>query len=45
MFRRRLSLVLVLVAATIALQGIAAVVALCKAERQVVRVRIASRAV
>jgi len=42
MFRRRLSLVLILLAATIVLQGVAAVFALREAERQVVRGRIAS---
>lgn len=42
MFRRRLSLVLILLAATIALQGAAAVFALHEAERHVVRGRIAS---
>ncbi len=42
MFRRRLSLVLILLAATVVLQGVAAVFALHEAERQVVRGRIAS---
>lgn len=42
MFRRRLSLVLVLLAATIALQGLGAVLALRAVEQQVVRGRIAS---
>lgn len=42
MFRRRLSLVLILLAATLVLQGVGAVFALREAERQVVRGRIAS---
>jgi len=42
MFRRRLSLVLVLLAAAVTLQGLAAVVAVREAERQVVRGRVAS---
>ena len=42
MFRRRLSLVLILLAATVVLQGVAAVFALREAERQVVRGRVAS---
>lgn len=42
MFRRRLSLVLMLLAASMALQGVGAVYALREAERQVVRGRIAS---
>jgi two-component system OmpR family sensor kinase len=42
MFRRRLSLVLILLAATIVVQAVAAVFALREAERQVVRGRIAS---
>ena len=42
MFRRRLSLVLILLAACVVLQGIAAVFALREAERQVVRGRVAS---
>jgi signal transduction histidine kinase len=42
MFRRRLSLVLVLLAAAVVLQGVAAVFAVREAERQVVRGRIAS---
>lgn len=42
MFRRRLSLVLFLLAATLVLQGVGAVFALREAERQVVRGRIAS---
>lgn len=42
MFRRRLSLVLVLLAAAVVLQAVAAVLAAREAERQVVRGRIAS---
>lgn len=42
MFRRRLSFVLLLLAATVVLQGVAAVFALQEAERQVVRGRMAS---
>jgi two-component system, OmpR family, sensor kinase len=42
MFRRRLSLVLILLATTIVLQGVAAVFALREAGREVVRGRIAS---
>jgi signal transduction histidine kinase len=42
MFRRRLSLVLILLAAIIALQGAAAVLALREVERQVVRGRMAN---
>ena len=42
MFRRRLSLVLILLAAAVTLQGLAAVVAVREAERQVVRGRVAS---
>ncbi len=42
MFRRRLSLVLIFLAATIALQGMGAVLALREVERQVLRGRIAS---
>ena len=42
MFRRRLSLVLVLLAAAVVLQAVAAVLATREAERQVVRGRIAS---
>jgi len=42
MFRRRLSLVLVLLAAAVVLQGVAAVFAVREAEHQVVRGRIAS---
>ena len=42
MFRRRLSVVLILLAATVVLQGVAAVFALREAERQVVRGRVAS---
>jgi signal transduction histidine kinase len=42
MFRRRLSLVLILLAAIVVMQGVAAVLALREAERQVVRGRVAS---
>lgn len=42
MFRRRLSLVLLLLAAAVVLQGVAAVFAVREAERQVVRGRVAS---
>ena len=42
MFRRRLSVVLILLAACVVLQGVAAVFALREAERQVVRGRVAS---
>ena len=42
MFRRRLSLVLIVLAACVVLQGVAAVFALREAERQVVRGRVAS---
>lgn len=42
MFRRRLSLVLILLAAAVVLQAVAAVLAAREAERQVVRGRIAS---
>lgn len=42
MFRRRLTLVLLLLAAAVVLQGVAAVFAVREAERQVVRGRVAS---
>ena len=42
MFRRRLSVVLLLLAAAVVLQGVAAVFAVREAERQVVRGRVAS---
>jgi len=42
MFRRRLSLVLIVLAACVVLQGVAAVFALRETERQVVRGRVAS---